>query len=263
MRDLERPGILRSRRMRRDHPRWTLARFEPRLGGGAGRCGVRLRSAGPRGRRTLGIRLRLGPFRRPAARFACSGIGTCSGSGRAASPDDGDASCGEAVCCADSSKHGRGPARGGLTGCTSARGSNSSSPGTCIFPGTCRTGATRPGLGRGPLRLLGPGLRRMQVPHPGGHQDFILLRERGHPAPGPRFGDVPELRTHQLRQPLAFNDRPRAQPGEHSGRKYVKPYQGVVKRQSDSNEENNIRNSNRGKDADPGDRQRCWQPKIV
>src|ERR1700748_1902910 len=49
---------------------------------------------------------------------------------------------------------------------------------------------------------------------PRSHQDLVLLRERRHPAPGLRLSDVAELRSDQLGQPLAFNDRPGRQPGE-------------------------------------------------
>jgi hypothetical protein len=101
------------------------------------------------------------------------------------------------------------------------------------------------------------------MPHPRGHQDLVLLSERRHPAPGPRLSDVAELRTDQLGQPLAFNHRPRRQPGEHTGGKYVKPNQVVVERQTDSNEEYHVRDRDPDENSDPGDRQRCWQPKIV
>ena len=47
VRDLERPGIWRSSGMWRDHPRWTLFRFGPRLGGGDRRRGIALRYLGP------------------------------------------------------------------------------------------------------------------------------------------------------------------------------------------------------------------------
>ena len=53
------------------------------------------------------------------------------------------------------------------------------------------------------------------------------------------------------------------QPGEHSRRKYVKPYQVMVERQTDSNEEDHVGDRDPGEDSDPGDRQGCWQPKIV
>ena len=46
VRDLERPGIWRSRRKWRDHPRWALLCFRLRLGGDR-RHGVALRSLGP------------------------------------------------------------------------------------------------------------------------------------------------------------------------------------------------------------------------
>ena len=267
MRDLERPQIWRfrqirswrSRMMRRDYPRGTLVLVRPCLGDGAGAGGVPFGSAGPRGPRRLGTRLRLAPFRRPVSGCPfrywhlsrwCGRPG-CRGSGWRRSRL-------LRRCQRHGSRAVRNRMHQGLR--RLLRGHLQLRP---LLRGHLQDRRTGLRFGGGPLRLLGPGLRWMQVPHPGGYQDFILFRERRHPAPGPRFGDVPELRAHQLRQALVFYNWPRRQPGEHSRRKDVKPYQVMIKRQADSNEEYDVRNGDPDKNADPGDRQRCWQPKII
>jgi hypothetical protein len=103
----------------------------------------------------------------------------------------------------------------------------------------------------------------MPVPDPDGHGDVVLLGERGHPAPGPRFGEVAELRADQFRQSLALNDRPGGKPGEHARREHVKPNQIMIKGQANYNKEENVRNGNSNKNSNPGDGQRSRQPKVI
>src|SRR5246500_3066321 len=103
----------------------------------------------------------------------------------------------------------------------------------------------------------------MPVPDPDGHVDLVLLRKRGHPAPGPRLGQVPQLRADQLRQPLVLDDRPGGQPGEHPRGEYVKPNEIVIKRQANYDQEKYVRNGNSDENGNPGDGQRSRQPKIV
>ena len=64
-------------------------------------------------------------------------------------------------------------------------------------------------------------------------------------------------------QSLTLDDRSGSQPGEDGRRQYIKPHESVVERQADSNEEDHIGDRYRDEHADPGDRQRSRQPKIV
>ena len=235
--NLERPGIRSPRRMRRrDHPRWPAIGHRSAIAGRLRCPSPRCGSAGPRRPRELGSRCclhryRLGPSRCPrgyphmrGGRYDRIG-GRCRDSGRGRSPGQ--------------------ERRPGLGH---------------IRAGGLQRGCARPGSGR---RLLRAGLRRMCMPHARGHQDLVLLREGRHPAPSPRFGHVPDLRGDQLGQSLTLDDRSGRQPSEDSGRQYVKPHEGVVERQADSNKEDHIGNRYPDEHADPGDRQRSWQPKIV
>ena len=256
MRDLKRPGLRRLGRRQRSGPRRGQVRRIGYLGGGRAAGDVGFGSGRPRRPRRLRLRLRrLGSLGNPAGRRAFLQRHLLLLGPRITKPGGRR----------HDRRRGR-PPRGqrprdrppsldlthvGLPQFVRLR------------PGELRLGRSRPDLGRCLLRPLRPGLGRMGMPHPRGHQDLVLLREWCHPAPGPGLSDVPELRAHQLGQPLAFNDRPRRQPGEHTGRKYVKPYQVVVERQTDSNKEYHVWDRDPDEDSDPGDRQRCWQPKVV
>jgi hypothetical protein len=101
------------------------------------------------------------------------------------------------------------------------------------------------------------------MPHPDRHLDVVLLRAGRHAGPSPRLSHIPQLRTNQLGQPLAFNNRPGREPREDSRRKHIEPNQIVIKRQSNRNKEYDIGDSYSGEYSNPGYRQRRRQPKIV
>ncbi len=109
----------------------------------------------------------------------------------------------------------------------------------------------------GPLGCLA------SAPDAGGDDHLVLLAEWHEPDPRPRLGQVPRLRLDQLREPLALEDGPGGQPGEHPGRQYVQPEQRVIERQSHSEQQNDIRYRDPGEYGDPVDRQRHGQPKII
>jgi hypothetical protein len=101
------------------------------------------------------------------------------------------------------------------------------------------------------------------MPHPDRHLDIVLLHAGRHAGPSPRLSDIPQLRTNQLGQPLAFNNRPSREPREDSWWKHIEPNQIVIKRQSNRNKEDDIRDGDAGEYRYPRYGQRCWQPEIV
>jgi hypothetical protein len=101
------------------------------------------------------------------------------------------------------------------------------------------------------------------VPHPGGHDDLVLLRERCHPAPYPGLREIADLRFEQFGQALALDHGPGRQPGQHTRGEHVKPYKRVVERQPEGYQEQDIGDRNAGKYGNPVDRQRRREPKVI
>ena len=186
VRDFERPGILPALGRRNRPRRSPLHDIGPRLVGGSGRPLVWLRPAlpGAQGPDPLSP----GPVRGSLRRGARPDPGLRSGDLLGGPRRDGRYRCRR---CRYGRCH-RGRYRYGRGG------------------GCFQRASGRPGPARGLPCPLGPRAGRMPVPHPDGHVDVVLLRKRGHPAPGSRLGEIAELRADQFRQSLALNDRPGA-----------------------------------------------------
>jgi hypothetical protein len=116
--------------------------------------------------------------------------------------------------------------------------------------------------GRGDGRLDG-WLGLAAPPHLPDHDDVVLLDVGRHPAPGRRLTDIAHLRNDQLRQALAFQDRPGGQPGEDTGRQHVQPEQIVIEGQPEQRKENYIRHRDGGEDGNLAHRQGHREPEVV
>jgi hypothetical protein len=100
-------------------------------------------------------------------------------------------------------------------------------------------------------------------PHPGGDDHLVLLRKRGHPAPGPRLAQVTQLGGGQLGQPFTLQHRPGGEPGEYGGGQYVEPEQGMAERETKNGQDHHVRDGNSREHRDLAERKRHGQPKIV
>jgi hypothetical protein len=131
------------------------------------------------------------------------------------------------------------------------------------FPSWLCRGQCRAGGGHGALGGHPPLRWAATVPDAGGQDHLVLLAERREADPGPGLCQVAGLGLHQLRQPLILDDGPGGQPGDYAWRQYVQPDQGVVERQSYSDQQKDIGDRDPSEYGDPVDRQRHGQPEVV
>jgi hypothetical protein len=101
------------------------------------------------------------------------------------------------------------------------------------------------------------------MPNPGKNHNLVFFRQRGKPAPGPRFAEIPHLGNDQFRKPLALQYRPGGQPGQNPRGQDVQPEVGVAERQTENGENDDVRQSDCREHGYLADRQRHRQPEVV
>src|SRR5690606_7790634 len=101
------------------------------------------------------------------------------------------------------------------------------------------------------------------APHAGDDDDLAGLPDRGEPAPGAGFGEVPALGEQQFGEPLALYDGTGRQPGQHARRDDVQDVPGGFEGEADHAEQDDPGHEHAEEDADLHERQRHGQPQVV
>jgi hypothetical protein len=119
--------------------------------------------------------------------------------------------------------------------------------------------------GSGALRggVDGAGRHAAAAPHPADHRDLVRFADRGQPGPGAGLGQIAHLGDQQLREPLALDDRARAQPRQDARRNDVDDVPRRVKRHLQQLEQDDPGHKDANENTDLHQRQGHRQPKII